>query len=179
MSTSSSPRRTYFSSMYDRDEPDFLDCPYDPTSFAMNNTFRTSGINTADQRQQQHNVMHPLTHHSHPQPQSPLFYHQNYSGYPFYSTGYYPNALGITPCQENSSTTTSNSTSTSSSTTTNAAAVAVAAASSTAAAAAAAINITQHNNTIPAAILILITINNNNNNNNNTHQMAILLRINH
>lgn len=140
MSTSSSPRRTYFSSMYDRDEPDFLDCPYDPASFAMNNNFRTSGINTADQRQQQHNVMHPLTHHSHPQPQSPLFYHQNYSGYPFYSTGYYPNALGITPCQENSSTTTSNSTSTSSSTTnTNAAAVAVAAASSTAAAAAAAV----------------------------------------
>ncbi|KAF1802863.1 hypothetical protein FB192DRAFT_1280248 [Mucor lusitanicus] len=91
MSTSSSPRRPYFSSMYDRDEPDFLDCPYDPTSFAMNSS-------------------------------------------------YYPNALGITPCQENTPTTTSNSTSTSSSSTaTNAAAVAVAAASSTAAAAAAAV----------------------------------------
>lgn len=135
MSTSSSPRRPYFNSMYDRDEPDFLDCPYDPTSFAMNNNFRTSTTASTDQRQ---NVMHPLSHHSHPQPQSPLFYHQNYSGYPFYSTGYYPNALGITPCQESTSTTTSNSTSTSNSST-NAAAVAVAAASSTAAAAAAAV----------------------------------------
>jgi hypothetical protein len=122
-SSDSSPRRPYFNSMYDRDDQDFLDCPYDSsmqTHFSMNGSCRS------DQRQS--NVMHPLSHQSHPQPQSPLFYNQNYTGYPFYNTGYYPNALGITPCQENTSTSTSS-----------AAAVAVAAASSTAAAAAAAV----------------------------------------
>lgn len=122
-SSDSSPRKPYFNSMYDRDDNDFLDCSYDSsmqTSFSMNGNCRS------DQRQSK--GMHPLAHQSHPQPQSPLFYNQNYTGYPFYSTGYYPNALGITPCQENTSTSTSS-----------AAAVAVAAASSTAAAAAAAV----------------------------------------
>jgi hypothetical protein len=121
-SSDSSPRRPYFNSMYDRDDQDFLDCPYNSsmqTPFSMNGNCR-------DQRQS--SAMHPLAHQSHPQPQSPLFYNQNYTEYPFYNTGYYPNALGITPCQENTPTSTSS-----------AAAVAVAAASSTAAAAAAAV----------------------------------------
>ncbi|KAI8047239.1 uncharacterized protein B0P05DRAFT_576390 [Gilbertella persicaria] len=103
LSTCSSPKRPFFNTMYERE--DFLD--YDG-SFIQR-------------------PMHPL-HHNSAQPQSPLFY-QGYtnSEYPFYTAGYYPNALGITPC---SSSDTSRS---------SAAAVAVAAASSTAAAAAAAV----------------------------------------
>lgn len=131
-SSSSSPRRPYFSSMYDKEDQDFLDCPYDTTSTAttIENSFSMNGFRNDHSPS---SGIHPLTHH-HPQPHSPLFYHHNYSGYPFYSAGYYPNALGITPCQENNNTTPSSTSSSSSS----AAAVAVAAASSTAAAAAAA-----------------------------------------
>ncbi|KAI7893610.1 uncharacterized protein EV154DRAFT_582325, partial [Mucor mucedo] len=39
MSSSPSPRRPYFSSMYDRDDNDFLECHYEP-SFNINSTFR-------------------------------------------------------------------------------------------------------------------------------------------
>ncbi|KAI9364575.1 hypothetical protein BD770DRAFT_310938, partial [Pilaira anomala] len=47
-----------------------------------------------------------VTMSSSPSPRRPYFssmYDRDDNGYPFYSTGYYPNALGITPCQENSS----------------------------------------------------------------------------
>lgn len=110
MSSSPSPRRPYFSSMYDRDENDFLECHYEP-SFNMNSTFRNE------------RNMHPQQH---PQPQSPLFYNQNYSGYPFYSTGYYPNALGITPCGETNTSTSTSAATAAAAATTAAAAAAVA-----------------------------------------------------
>lgn len=96
--------------MYDRDENDFLECHYEP-SFNMNSTFRNE------------RNMHPQQH---PQPQSPLFYNQNYSGYPFYSTGYYPNALGITPCGETNTSTSTSAATAAAAATTAAAAAAVA-----------------------------------------------------
>jgi hypothetical protein len=124
-SSSSSPKRPYFNSMYDnREEPDFttpLDCHYDGS---LNSSLSLNGF-----RSTSNNNIHPLTHHqhSHPQPHSPLFYHQSYSGYPFYSTSYYSNGLGITPCQDNDNASKASS----------AAAVAIHAASSTTASAAA------------------------------------------
>lgn len=84
--------------MYDRDEHDFLECtPYDHTiQTSFNGQFRH------DSQRSTHHPMHSLSHNSLPQPQSPLFYNTSYPGYSFYNTGYYPNALGISQCQENS-----------------------------------------------------------------------------
>lgn len=110
--------------MYDRDEHEFLECtPYDQS---MQTSF--TGHFRHDQSQRhphQANGIHSLSNSSLPQPQSPLFYHQGYPGYSFYNTGYYPNALGITQCQENSPSS-SSSTVTASNTAAAAAAAAVA-----------------------------------------------------
>lgn len=85
-------------------------------------------LNHSQQQQHHHQQQHQQQQHQqHPQPQSPLFYSQNYSGYPFYSTGYYPNALGITPCGETNNTTSPTSVSTSTASSAAAAAAAAAA----------------------------------------------------
>ncbi|KAG2213070.1 hypothetical protein INT47_011219 [Mucor saturninus] len=138
MSSSPSPRRPYFSSMYDRDDNDFLECHYEP-SFNINSSFRSNNeqrnmhpLNHSQQQQQQqqqqsHQQQQQHQQQQHPQPQSPLFYSQNYSGYPFYSTGYYPNALGITPCGETNNTTSPTSAATSTASSAAAAAAAAAA----------------------------------------------------
>lgn len=108
MSSTSSPRRPYFTSMYDRDENDFLECHYDTlqsAAFNNHNTFRSNSHDNRSSMHPLHTQPHHHHHQQHPQPQSPLFYSQSYSGYPFYSTGYYPNALGITPCNDNSAVT--------------------------------------------------------------------------
>lgn len=131
MSNNSSPRKPYFNSIYDREEHDLLDCSYD-TSLQSHSFSSTIGEYRNDCQQPQHpSSIHPLMHPSHSH--AALFYAQNqanhnsYSDYPFYNTGYYPSALSLSPCHENTSSPSSN-----------AAAIAVAAASSTAAAAAAA-----------------------------------------
>lgn len=151
MSSSPSPRRPYFSSMYERHENDFLERHYESSlQGSFHNNMNHYGGFTRHNNHHEAAVAarHPLAHHSqqqqqHHQSHSPLFYNQNYSGYTFYSTGYYPNALGITPCQQQQqqqeSTSTSTSSSATSSNSASAAAVAVAAANSTAAVAAAAV----------------------------------------
>ncbi|KAI8369694.1 hypothetical protein BD560DRAFT_352432, partial [Blakeslea trispora] len=83
LSTTSSPKRSFF--MYDRE--DFLSYPVQSSQFGLHPSFRP------DQR-----ALQTLPHSS-------LFYsynNQHATDYPFYTqpaTDYYPNALGITPCQ--------------------------------------------------------------------------------
>ncbi|KAI9271293.1 hypothetical protein BY458DRAFT_555668 [Sporodiniella umbellata] len=129
VSTNSSPRKPYFNSIYDREEPELLDCSYDAT--LQSNPFSSTVGEYRNDCQQPPGSIHPLINSSHSH--AALFYAQNqasqngYADYPFYNTGYYPTSLNLSPCHENANSPSSN-----------AAAVAVAAASSTAAAAAAA-----------------------------------------
>ncbi|CEJ00629.1 hypothetical protein RMCBS344292_14681 [Rhizopus microsporus] len=125
MSSNSSPKKSYFHPMYDRDDHDFLDCAYDTSLQSHSFPSAINGYRGSPQ----HGSIHPLVQSSHPHA---LLYAHNqsntssYPEYPFYGAGYYPSALNMNSYHESASPSS------------NAAAVAVAAASSTAAVAAAA-----------------------------------------